>query len=341
MRKEYIIWFHCLIVQLLLVNTTIAQNKVIVSQDNKGDFKTIQGAINSLPDTGTTPRTIFIKKGIYKEKIYIEKHNIILEGENREATVITAAIARDEWRCSHQDDWGVATINVDGDDITLRNLTITNSYGFDWKQELTIYCPNDTSGTKQRRLTKNGHQMALRTMKANRLKAFNCHFRSYGGDTVSPWNVENGLFYFKECIMEGGVDFYCPRGWAYAENCEFIAHNGTAAIWHDGSRHEESKTVLKKCIFRGYDGFLLGRYHRDAQFYLIDCVFAENMRDSAIYRVQTANIIQWGHRVYYYNCRREGGNEFAWYANHLPPGIKAESINARWVFGNKWKPESK
>jgi pectinesterase len=314
-----------------------AQEKIIVSQDGKGHHTTIQGAINSLADSSATPRIIFIKKGVYNEKVYIEKHNIILEGEDRSATILTAAIARDEWRCLHQDDWGVATLNIDGNDITLKNLTITNSFGFDWKEDRTIHCPTDTSVSKQKKITKNGHQMALRTMRGNRIRAINCHFRSRGGDTVSPWNVEDGMFYFKDCIMEGAVDFYCPRGWAYAEGCEFTAHSGTAAIWHDGSQVEDSKTVLKNCVFKGYDGFLLGRYHRDAQFYLIDCVFADNMRDSAIYRVPTTNVIRWGHRVYYYNCKRSAG-DYKWHSNNIEKSI-AEKINAAWVFGSRWKPE--
>ncbi len=312
--------------------------KIIVDAKGKGDYKTIQGAINSLSDSSATPRIVFVRKGIYKEKLYIEKTNIVLEGEDREKTIITAAIARDEWRCGHMDDWGVATVNIGASDITLKNLTITNSFGFDFKQEKTIYCPSDTVN-RQKTITKNGHQMALRTLNATRLKAVNCHFRAWGGDTVSPWEVENGMWYFKDCIMEGGVDFYCPRGWAWAENCEFIAHGGTAAIWHDGSRHEDSKTILKNCRFKGYDNFLLGRYHRDAQFYLINCAFAKNMRDSAIYRVQTANIIQWGHRVYYYNCHRDGGKDYSWYADNLPAGLKLNDITVNWVFRNRWNPE--
>ena len=183
--------------------------RIVVAADGSGDYKTVQGAINSLSDSSATPRTIFLKKGVYREKIYIEKNNIILEGEDRDNTIITAAIARDEWRCGHQDDWGVATMNVSGNDITLKNCTITNSYGFDFKEEKTIYCPADTV-SKQKKLTKNGHQMALRTLNATRLKAINCHFRAFGGDTVSPWEVENGMWYFKDCIMEGGVDFLLP-----------------------------------------------------------------------------------------------------------------------------------
>lgn len=313
-----------------------AQRKIVVDVNGKGDYKTIQGAINSLADSSLTPRRIFIKKGVYNEKLYIEKPNIIFEGEDREATVIVASIARDEWRCGHTDDWGVATMNIGANDITLKNLTITNNFGFDFKEK-TIWCASDTNVNKERRLRKDGHQMALRTMNmATKLKAINCRFRAYGGDTVSPWEIFNGMWYFKDCIMEGGVDFYCPRGWAWAENCEFIAHTGPAAIWHDGSGSQDSKTVLVNCTFKGYDGFLLGRYHREAQFYLINCVFADNMRDSAIYRVPTSNVIQWGHRVYYYNCHRKSG-DYKWFANNINKEL-ANKIDVAWVFGSRWKP---
>ena len=162
----------------------------------------------------------------------------------------------------------------------------------------------------------------------------------YGGDTVSPWNVQEGMFYFKDCIIEGGVDFYCPRGWAWAENCHFISHTGVAAIWHDGSRYEDSKTVLKNCTFEGFDGFNLGRYHRDAQFYLINCTFPENMADKDIYLVPTTNIIQWGRRVYYYNCHRKGG-DYTWHKDnlHMAKGAPtADQITTNWLFAGKWQP---
>ena len=313
--------------------------RIIVAADGSGDFKSIQGALNSLPDSSSVPRTIFIKKGTYAEKIYVEKKNVVLEGEDREKTILVASIARDEWRCGHTDDWGVATLNVGASDLTLKNLTVTNDFGFNYKEK-TIWCASDTSTNKEKKLRKDGHQMALRTMNmATRLKAENCRFRAFGGDTVSPWEVMNGMWYFKNCIMEGGVDFYCPRGWAWAENCEFITHTGPAAIWHDGSGNEDSKTVLVNCKFTGYDGFMLGRYHRDAQFYLVNCSFASNMKDADIYLVPTANKLNWGRRIYYYNCHREGGNDYSWYNNNLPIGIKEADITVNWVFGNRWSPE--
>lgn len=331
-RFFFIVWMA-----LVLVSTR-AQQRLVVAADGTGDFKTIQGALNSLPADAAAPRTIFIRKGIYQEKIYIEKPQVILEGEDREATILRAAIARDEWRCSHQDDWGVATLNVGANDITLKNLTIANTYAADNPAPRTVMCPVDTAAGGKRVINAGGHQMALRTFNVTRLKAINCHFISKGGDTVSPWEVKNGQWYFKDCVMEGGVDLYCPRGWAWAENCHFIAHAGTAAIWHDGSAVADAKTVLKNCRFSGYDNFLLGRYHRDAQFYLVGCVFAANMRDSAIYRVNNGTSISWGHRVYYANCHREGGKDFAWYGNNLPKGLNVSDITVKWVFGESWNP---
>ena len=317
--KNVLIVFLLAICTIQLFAVPKGSVRIVVSQDGKGDFKTIQGALNSIgADTKTA--LLYVRKGIYKEKLYIEKPGITIEGEDREKTIITASIARDEWRCGHMDDWGVATMNIGASDITLKNLTVTNSFGFDFKPQ-TIPCASDTI-THLKELRKDGHQMALRAMNgATRMRAINCHFRAFGGDTVSPWDVDAGLWYFKDCIMEGGVDFYCPRGWAWAENCTFITLTGPAAIWHDGSKYEDSKTVLRHCRFIGYDGFQLGRYHKDAQFYLIDCSFGANMKDMDIYLVPTTNTIQWGRRVYYADCHKEDGKDFAWFRywkNHFP-----------------------
>jgi PelA/Pel-15E family pectate lyase len=313
---------------------------ITVSKTGTADFKTIQEAINSLPDTDTIDRYIFIKNGVYAEKVFITKNHVLLYGEDKTKTILTASIARDGWRCTNPDDWGVATLNLKGNDITLQNLTITNSCGFDWTADKLIDCPGDTSNPKKK-ITKDGHQMALRSFGTTRLAVVNCILRAWAGDTVSPWNTEDGMFYFKDCTMEGGVDFFCPRGWSYAENCTFFANRGDAAIWHDGSKYEDSKTVLKNCTFNGYDGFKLGRYHRDAQFYLVGCTFANNMADKNIYLVNTTNTIQWGERIYYANCHRTGG-DYGWFRDNLvsAKGSPAVAdIKPAFVFGKKWVPK--
>ncbi len=336
-HKSHITHCYILLIILLLHGISVCAQTIVVDATGKGNFTSIQVAINSLPDNAPSPRTIVIKNGVYNEQVFISKNNIVLKGESKDKTILRQAIARDAFRCSHADDWGVATLNLKGNDITLLNLTIQNTYGFDNNTSITIPCPNDTA-THTKVIRKDGHQMALRTFSTTRLAVINCILKAFAGDTVSPWNVEEGLFYFKDCTMEGGVDFYCPRGWAYAENCEFIAHTGQASIWHDGSKYEDSKTVLKNCSFKGFDGFNLGRYHKDAQFYLLNCVFADNMKDQNIYRVSTTNIILWGERIYYYNCHRKAG-DYKWFADNLETAKgtpKAVNISANWVFNNKW-----
>lgn len=311
------------------------KGEIIVAKDGSGNFSSIQEAINSLPQTAEKQRVIFIKKGIYQEKVFIEKEKITLKGEKESEVKIVISEARDIWRCEHTDDWGSAVLNLKVNDITLENLTVINDYGFSAKGDSLVKCTNDT--TKQKVIRKDGHQFALRAMPpTTRLIVKNCTFRALGGDTVSPWDTENGMYYFKNCTMEGGVDFYCPRGWAYAENCKFICHNKNAAIWHDGSQSKNCKTVLKNCTFQGDAGFKLGRYHKEAQFYLLDCTFAENMADAAIYWVKTApNPILWGERIYYYNCHREGG-DFEWHKDNLTH-ISPKKITIAWTFDGKWK----
>jgi pectinesterase len=310
-----------------------------VAQNGKGQFKQIQAAINSIVSDDYKKVIIKIAAGTYDEKIYLKKSRISFIGEGIDKTIITQSIARDIWRCDHIDDWGVATFNADScSDISFWGLTIRNDYGFLNTKDQTISCASDSAGVKIIKTT--GHQMAFRSFNATKLKFEKCRFVAYGGDTMSPWNTSNGMFYFKECILEGGVDFYCPRGWAYAEKCIFITHTGPAAIWHDGSLNEDSKTVLVNCSFKGYDGFKLGRYHRDAQFYLINCHFPANMSDEDIYLVPTSNTIQWGRRVYYYNCDKENAT-VGFYKNNLETakGKPAfHEISASWVFKNLWNP---
>ncbi|MBS1511838.1 MAG: pectate lyase [Bacteroidetes bacterium] len=314
-----------------------AGTPIVVAKDGSGNFTSIQEAINSLPgEDGKTQRVILIKKGVYNEKIFIDKNFITLQGESPENTIVSISLSREQWRCDNKDDYGTATINLRGSDITLENLTFINSFGKDNPDGVVQTCAADSSGKKT--IRSNSHQMALRSFGTTRLIVNHCIFRAYGGDTVSPWNTDEGMFYFKDCEMEGGVDFYCPRGWALAEHCTFICHDKNAAIWHDGSKYPSSKTVLLNCTFKGDDGFKLGRYHRDAQFYLLHCTFPKNMADVDIYLVPTGNKLQWGRRVYYYHCKKEDGKDFAWYSNNLPSGFDMNEYSTGWVYDFKWNP---
>jgi PelA/Pel-15E family pectate lyase len=78
----------------------------------------------------------------------------------------------------------------------------------------------------------------------------------------------------------------------------------------------------------------LGRFHRDAQFYLINCTFSKDMADADIYQVRKDTTLMWGKRVTYYNCHREGG-DFTWFKNNVDKKT-AKKINADWTLNERW-----
>lgn len=301
---------------------------VIVAQDGSGDFNTIQEAIDSAPGSGPEFYTIYIKNGVYDEKLFFEKSYISLIGEDRDSTIITTAVLRRLWIEENGDDWGAATVNIRNNvtDLTFANMTIQNNYADFAPPELDK--PNDHTFT----FRGGGH----------RIITVNCNILSTGGDTVSLWNTAGGMFYHKSCFINGYVDFIAPRGYCYMEDCNFFGYNSTASIWHDGSGGEDHKLVIKNGYFDGVTGFALGRHHRDAQFFLIDCYFTEEMKNQEIYW-EARDEIQWSpDRKYYYNCHRPKF-DWPWFRDNLheAPGNPApEDINAYWTFNGEWDPES-
>jgi len=63
----------------------------VVAQDGSGDFMTVQEAINAVPANRDSRTTIFIRKGIYKEKLVIPENSITISfiGESRNETILT------------------------------------------------------------------------------------------------------------------------------------------------------------------------------------------------------------------------------------------------------------
>jgi hypothetical protein len=166
---------------------------------------------------------------------------------------------------------------------------------------------------------------------------------SNGGDTVSLWNGENGMYYHNTCFFKGAVDLLCPRGWCYAENIRFYTTRTTTPLWHDGSKNINQKFVVKNARFDGAGKYRLGRNHHDGAFYLINHTYSEGLVDQPFFRPESSPApYKWGRRVYFYNCSREGGN-YDWHADnwHLtedaPP---PQDVTAVWTFGGQWDPEA-
>ena len=308
---------------------------IIVAADGSGDFKTVQAAVASIPKTNRERIVVFIKDGVYKEKVRVDASFVTLRGQSRNGTRIEFPQLNDDFTKS-PDALGRAVLNVNGDDFVLENLTAENTAGQVGPHAFTIYGKGD------------------------RTVIVNCDVLSDGADTVSLWLGERGRYYHANCNFRGSVDFVCPRGWCYVTNCTFYEMKpGSAAMWHDGSKGQDQKFVLRDCKFDGTNGWVLARHHLDAQFYFLDCAFAKTMADRPIKRViyplnggtpSEADVKKnaendqrnvWGERNYSWNCHRDGG-DFAWHSNNLASATgspKPEQINAAWTFAGKWDPE--
>lgn len=98
--------------------------RLVVAADGSGDFATVQGAVDFVPDRPPRRVTVFIRNGDYEEIVSLNgKSNLVLRGESRDQVVVhyenNSAFnpgARGRWAFSI----------VDGRDIQLSGFTINN-----------------------------------------------------------------------------------------------------------------------------------------------------------------------------------------------------------------------
>ncbi len=291
----------------------------------------IQLAIEKASASPQQPFKILIRNGVYRQKVIIDRPNIVLVGEDRDSTILILAEAREKMpkREYHGKDVGNGVIVMqDGaDDCIISGLTVYNNYG-------TAVEPGNTT-----------HQMAIYG-RGTRTIVINCNVWADGNDALSLWPSGGGLSYHADLFLRcPGIDFLCPRGWCYATRCHFLG-NKRAILWHDGSNDKDKKLVVKDSYFDALSPAILGRYHRDAQFVLLNCRLSAQILDTNIryaYSDRQPDPNQWGLRAYYYNCYREGGDS-GWLRNNLDQmeGAPApHAITAQWTFRNQWDPEAR
>ncbi len=309
-----------------------------VASDGSGDFKTVQDAVDSIPRDNRQRMIIFIKDGLYHEKVRIDPGFITLRGQSRQGTRIEFAQGADDFT-NHPDSLGRAVVNINGNDCVLQNLTVKNTHGVIGPHAFAVY----------------GH--------GDRTVIEDCDVLSQGADTLALWGEQSGSYLARLNIC-GSVDFVCPRGWCYMTDCTLQQVNpkADATVWHDGSRNEDMKFVLHNCHFDGgtnVASWILARHHHDAQFYFLDCNFSKTLSNRPPQRViyplnhgqpseadtkrnhdlDAGNL--WGERAYFYNCHRDGG-DYPWHHDDLSSATNSpspEQITAAWTFAGKWDPE--
>lgn len=173
-----------------------------VAQDGSGNFKTIQEDINSFRDHMQVRVTIYVKNGVYPEKLVIPswKPNIHMVGQSREGVIITGddysgkaypggkdATGKDKYST-----YTSYTVLVDAPDIVLENLTIRNTAG------------------------RVGQAVALH-VEGDRFVCKNCSLLG-NQDTLFAAR-EGSRQYYENCYIEGTVDFIFGKSVSVFQSC--------------------------------------------------------------------------------------------------------------------------
>lgn len=171
---------------------------IVVARDGTGEFRTIDEAIEVCRAFMDYHKVIFVKKGIYKEKLIVPQwlQNIEICGEDRDATIITYddhANIKTAERPNGMGTFRTYTLKIEGNGITLKNITIENN------------------------AARLGQAVALHT-EGDRLKFINCRFLG-NQDTVYTGMAGTRL-YFLDCYIEGTTDFIFGPSTVWFEHCD-------------------------------------------------------------------------------------------------------------------------
>ena len=195
-----------LITLLPFVTMAVAQQvwptHLTVAQDGSGNYKTIQEAVNAMHDFSQERVTIFIKKGVYHEKLVVPswKTNIAFVGESRDSTIITNddytgkpfpggkdATGNEKFRTFNS-----YTMLVQGNDCSLQNLTIQNTAG------------------------RVGQAVALH-VEGDRCYVHDCNL--LGNQDTLYVGIDSSRQYYYNCFIQGTTDFIFGPATVLFENC--------------------------------------------------------------------------------------------------------------------------
>ena len=188
----------------------VNSERLIVSADGTGDFNTVQGAIDFIPDYNPNPITIFIKNGVYEEIVYFRnKTNITILGEDRDKVIVK--YANKETFNPHPSN--ISTNEVEGTFPSRRAA-------FSVDHSSRIHLVNLTIKTTSERAQAEGL-----LLNGSENIVYNVTI-SGSGDALQS----NGSAYYEGCRIEGLGDIILGRGPAFFKDCE-LSSSGGAYMW--------------------------------------------------------------------------------------------------------------
>jgi pectinesterase len=185
---------------LLCVAHAFAEYDFIVAKDGSGNFSTIQEAVTACRDYSERDYTIFVKKGVYEEKLVIPswKQRITIIGERVDSTIVTYGdyAAKLDSGGKKLGTFKTHTCLISGTDITFENITFINSAG-QVGQAVAVHVEGD------------------------RCVFRNC--RIIGNQDTLLGAGERSRQFFVRCHIEGTTDFIFGPSTAVFDHCTIVS----------------------------------------------------------------------------------------------------------------------
>ena len=232
--------------------------RIVVAADGSGDFSTLQGAMDWIPDSLSSKKdgkTVYIKNGDYEELVYFRnKRFVTIEGESRDGVVVH--YPNNEVFNPHPVDIKTneqkgtfpsrrAAVAADNcSDMVFRNLTFKT----DCKGQAEGFLLNG-----ERNFAENIHVIG-------------------DGDALQV----NGSTYWLNCLIDGGGDTILGRGPSYFNHCTITSYG--AFMWIRNTK-ENHGNVFNACTFKGLSDYAViarlpdnkGKNYLDAECVLLNC----------------------------------------------------------------------
>jgi pectinesterase len=248
-----------LILILLMLTAPVfaaGPNTMVVALDGSGDYKTIQAAIDAAKSFPDDRVSIFIKNGVYKEKVRVPAWNnkLSLIGESVEHTIISFDDYFDRINRGRNSTFFTYTLLVEGNDFYAENLTIENTAG------------------------PVGQAVALH-VEGDRCAFRNC--RILGNQDTLYSAGQNTRQYYDSCYIEGTTDFIFGAATAVFTCCTIHSKSNsfiTAASTPEGTPYGY---VFLNCSLTSHPGInkvYLGRPWRDyARVAFLNCSIGDHI----------------------------------------------------------------
>lgn len=212
-------------------------------------------------------------------QIHISESNLVIENQTFSASHCARELAEDGQR---RGTFRSYTVLVDGSNVTFKNCIFENTAGKgeDVGQALALYLDGD--GITLESCILRGHQDTLFLAPLPEKEII-------PGGFLGPKQFterKNRTFYFKNCIIEGGVDFIFGGATAYFDNCELVSVEEGYVFAPSTPKDVPVGFVARNCRFTAKEGVKSGscyiaRPWRDhGAVELINCYLGAHINES-------------------------------------------------------------